>query len=279
MEFATPAGLRYWQLLMFASVDRSSENLAGHHHDSEINRRAFLKLGLGAAAGSLVGCSLPGNRTPHPLSAGSGPARLSSAEAFNYILGTQSIGATYQFTEQPLLVETAQATLDLGSNVLKLTLGRDYQRMVLKPSPNAYPETMQYLLNQGSDACTTPRIRFPGASPEAPPANPAIRSLADLARLEPSYRKVFAMPFAYYLIWTYAFTPRWWHKGFSSEDQDKEYREIYAFVVYLLKTFNGSGKTFFLGHWEGDWHLRPDLNTSTRCRRNPGGTAGNDAMA
>ena len=26
---------------------------------------------------------------------------------------------------------------------------------------------------------------------------------------------------------------------------------------------NGTGKTFFLGHWEGDWHLRPDLNTRT----------------
>jgi len=50
---------------------------------------------------------------------------LSQAEAFNYILGTQSIGATYQFTDESLLVKTAQATLDLGSNLLKLTMGGD----------------------------------------------------------------------------------------------------------------------------------------------------------
>jgi hypothetical protein len=122
---------------------------------------------------------------------------------------------------------------------------------------------MQYLLNQGSDARQAPRIKFPGASVEAPPENPAIQTLTDLARTEPSYRKVFGMPFAYYVIWTYAFTPRWWLKGFSAEDQAKEYREIYAFAAHLLKTYNGTGKTFFLGHWEGDWHLRPDLNTQT----------------
>jgi hypothetical protein len=188
---------------------------------------------------------------------------LSGADAFNYILGTQSIGATYQFTDQTLMVETAQAILDLGSNVLKITMGRDYRRMVLKQSKTAYPETMQYVLNQGSDARAALRIKFPGASIEPPPEDPAIRSLADLARLEPSYRKVFAMPFAYYVVWTYSFTPRWWNKGFPAEEQEKEYREFYALTAHLLKTYSGTGKTFFLGHWEGDWHLRPDLNTKT----------------
>jgi hypothetical protein len=71
------------------------------------------------------------------------------------------------------------------------------------------------------------------------------------------------MPFAYYLIWTYAFAPRWWLTGFPTEEQEKEYREIYAFVEHLLKTYSGTGKTFYLGHWEGDWHLRPDLKTDT----------------
>jgi hypothetical protein len=220
---------------------------------SELNRRAFLKLGATAAAASLTGCAAPGGRV----------SAVSPANAFNYILGTQSIGATYQFTDQPLMVETAQAVLDLGSNLLKLTMGRDYQRMALTPSKTAYPETMQYLLNQGSDARTALRIKFPGASLEAPPANPRVNTLRDLARLEPAYQRVFAMPFAYYVIWTYAFTPRWWHKGFPAEEQEKEYREMYDLVAHLLKTYNGTSKTFFLGHWEGDWHLRPDLNTQT----------------
>ncbi|MGD0261564.1 MAG: hypothetical protein ABSD29_17255 [Verrucomicrobiota bacterium] len=228
-----------------------------------LTRRTFLRLGASAAAASLTGCSLPGDRTTTGAAAKSGPVPLSGAEAFNYIVGTQTIGATYQFTEESVLVETARAILDMGSNLLKFTMGRDYQRMMIKPSKAAYPETMQYLLNQGSDARNTPRVKFPGASVEAPPANPAVQTLTDLARIEPAYRKVLAMPFAYYVIWTYAFTPRWWLKGFSAEDQDKEYREIYAFVAHLLKTYNGTGKTFFLGHWEGDWHLRPDLNTQT----------------
>ena len=228
-----------------------------------LTRRAFLKVGASAAAAGLAGCALPGDRTTTGAAAKRGPIPLSGAEAYNYILGTQTIGATYQFTGEDVLVETAQAILDMGSNLLKFTMGRDYQRMKLKPSKAAYPETMQYLLNQGSDARNAPRIKFPGASVEAPPENPSIQTLTDLAWLEPSYRRVFAMPFAYYVIWTYAFTPGWWLKGFSAEDQDKEYREIYAFVAHLLKTYSGTGKTIFLGHWEGDWHLRPDLNTQT----------------
>jgi hypothetical protein len=185
---------------------------------------------------------------------------LSGRDAFNFILGTQAIGATYQFTSESLLVETARAILDTGSNLLKFTMGRGYQRMMLKASQAAYPQTMQYLLNQGTDAIDRPRIKFPGAAVEEPAGNPEIGTLTDLARLEPSYRRVFEMPFAYYLIWTYAFTAGWWNRGFSAESREKEYQEMRAFVAYLLKTFSGTGKTFYLGHWEGDWHLRPDLN-------------------
>ena len=190
-------------------------------------------------------------------------ARLSELEAFNFIIGTQTIGATYQFTSESLLVETARAILDTGSNLLKFTMGRGYQRMMLEASKTAYPETMQYLLNQGTDAVNRPRIEFPGASVEEPPGNPDVHTLSDLARLEPSYRQVFEMPFAYYMIWTYAFTPEWWNRGFSAQSRKKEYEEMRAFVSYLLTTFSGTGKTFYLGHWEGDWHLRPDLNYKT----------------
>jgi hypothetical protein len=233
------------------------------HLTPELTRREFLRLGASAAAAGLTGCCVPGDRATTGPEAKPGTMRLSETGAFNYIVGTQTIGATYQFTEESVLVETAQAILDMGSNLLKFTMGRGYQRMMLKPSKTAYPETMQYLLNQGSDARNTPRIKFPGASVDAPAENPAIQTLTDLARTEPSYRKVLAMPFAYYVLWTYAFTPGWWLKGFSAEDRDKEYKEMYAFVVHLLKTYQGTGKTFFLGHWEGDWHLRPDLNAQT----------------
>jgi len=229
--------------------------------ETHLNRREFFKLGASAATLSLAGCSIAKVWASKP--ARSKPVPLSGGETFNYILGTQTIGATYQFTQESVLVETAQAILDMGSNLLKFTMGRGYERMMLKPSHTAYPDTMQYLLNQGSDARITPRIQFPGAATEAPPADPRIQTLTDLAWMEPSYRKVFAMPFAYYFIWTYAFTPRWWQKGFPAEDQAKEYDEVYAFTAHLLRTYSGTGKTFYLGHWEGDWHLRPDLNTKS----------------
>jgi hypothetical protein len=219
-----------------------------------LDRRRFLKLTASGAAAATLPSLLMGSQQPK---------RLSEIQAFNYVIGTIAVGATYQFTKENLLVEMARAILDLGSNTLKFTMGRGYQRMMLKATRAAYPETMQYLLNQGSDAKNTLRIKFPGAAIEAPPVNPAIGTLTELAQLEPCYRQVFAMPFAYYLIWTYAFTPRWWHRGFATEDAQKEYREIYDLVVHLLKSWNGTGKTFFLGHAEGDWLLRPDLNAKS----------------
>eukprot|EP00879_Flechtneria_rotunda_P023895 GHRR01025305.1.p1 GENE.GHRR01025305.1~~GHRR01025305.1.p1 ORF type:complete len:319 (+),score=71.55 GHRR01025305.1:298-1254(+) len=38
------------------------------------------------------------------------------------------------------------------------------------------------------------------------------------------------------------------------------YKEMYKLAVYLLKRYNGSGKTFMIGHWEGDWCIRDALN-------------------
>ena len=31
---------------------------------------------------------------------------------------------------------------------------------------------------------------------------------------------------------------------------------IYDRCCYLLKTYRGTRKTFYLGHWEGDWEIR-----------------------
>ena len=65
------------------------------------------------------------------------------------------------------------------------------------------------------------------------------------------------MPFAWYQLWTYSFTPEWWLDGFTASNRKLEYREMRELASYLLRTYSGTGKTFFLGHWEGDWHLRP----------------------
>ncbi len=151
-------------------------------------------------------------------------------DTFNYVVGTQTFGARYQFTGQPKIVETAQAILDMGSNILKFGM---------------------------SD-------RYSGDLGNVPVAIDSIKSLTDLAKNEPAHKKVLGMPFAYYIIWVYPFAPCNWYDGMSDEEKSFQYKEINEFARYLLKTYNGSGKTFYLGHWEGDWHLRPtyDMKSS-----------------
>jgi hypothetical protein len=174
---------------------------------------------LRRAAAVLLACltaSLVAAEVPAPLAA------LSPVEAFDYVVGTQTFGARYQFTAKPRLLETAEAIRDMGSNILKFQMSKGYGE------------------KWGN----------------IPAADPAIKTLTDLAR-EPTHKQVLDMPFGHYLIWAYCFTSEGWNKGFAPEDREKEYREMYDFARHLLVAYNGSGKTFLLGHWEGDWHLTP----------------------
>ena len=81
---------------------------------------------------------------------------------FNYGIGTQTIGPSYGFTSDDRLVETAQAILNMGSNILKINL-----------STNSYSIT--------------------GRS--------AYKTLTELVRDDPSFSKVLDMPFTYYFFW------------------------------------------------------------------------------
>jgi len=141
-------------------------------------------------------------------------------DAYNYVLGTQTIGVKYGFTDQTRLVETAERIREMGSNILKICMSKTYC---------------------GGDYSL--------------PKRDDVRSLADLAKNEPSFRAVLDMPFAYTLIWAYGFSSGGWEDGLSEEERTSEYKEMHALAVYLLSRYEGSGKTFLIGHWEGDWHL------------------------
>lgn len=157
---------------------------------------------------------------------------------YNYIIGTQSIGPKYKFTNDTKLVETAEAIREMGSNVLKMSM-----------SPRYWWENYDI------------------------PQNAAIHSLTDLAK-EKNIKQVFDMDFRYYQIWAYEFSqyivePEGQKKdenqiqfinGLSDHDSIRCYREIYDFAAHLLKTYSGTGKVFMLGNWEGDWHLRWDYD-------------------
>lgn len=171
----------------------------------------------------------------------------SQINAFNFAIGTQTIGSKYKFTNKTMLVETAYEIKKMGSNLLKFSMNPRYC-------------TENYGL----------------------PKNDKINSLTKLAKLEPSVKEVLDMDFKFYHIWVYAFsqyTPEPPGKkddtaqikfinGYPEHYQEALYKELYEFTCYLLKTFNNSGKTFYLGNWEGDWHLRPDYDRTKPANLN-----------
>ena len=70
---------------------------------------------------------------------------------------------------------------------------------------------------------------------------------------DPSVRAVLDMPFSNYILWAYPKTSQ--GNQFRPENLPTEYREMYDLTHTLLTTYDGTGKTFYLGNWEGDWHL------------------------
>jgi hypothetical protein len=180
-----------------------------------------------ACLGSL---SIAGAGTPRAAETLTSVAPIQATpDPFPYVLGTQTFGAAYQFTAAARLVETAEAILAMGSATLKFGLSKDY-------------------------------ATGPGANVREAMAE--VRSLRDLAEKEPAHRRVLDMPFAQYLIWAYPFAPGWWKDGYAKDVSQNQSREIYDLACHLLRTYNGSGKTFYLGHWEGDWHLRDGYDAS-----------------
>ena len=141
---------------------------------------------------------------------------------FSTSVGTQTIGVRYQFTDERALVETAKAIQELGCDTLKIAVTPKYAD--------------DYLMKE----------------------DPAIKSTLDLIQRKPEFKQVFDMPFRNVMLWLYPFSDKktGFYKGFISEvEADAIYREIYDFTKYILKEYSGSGKSFFLGNWEGDWHM------------------------
>lgn len=134
-----------------------------------------------------------------------------SANGYNYVLGTQAIGGSYQFTASPPLVEAARAILEMGSNTIKFSLTPD-------KSDNIKP-----------------------------------KNLTETAQNAGSVKTTLAMPFSCYLLWAYPISTE--ANRFLPASLKSEYAEMYDLTCYLLKTYAGTGKRFYLGNWEGDWHL------------------------
>jgi len=142
-----------------------------------------------------------------------------AVDLYNVRVGSQTFSPLYQFTASNELVETALAIRNFGSDIIKFELG---------PGVSG-----QYSISIPSNAT----------------------NLMSLAKNEPNCRYVLNMQFKDYILWTYTFTGGWWTDGYSTTEQQKEYNEMFSFTRYLLTNYNNSGKTFYLGHWEGDGYL------------------------
>jgi hypothetical protein len=142
-------------------------------------------------------------------------------DSYNMRVGTETFAGMYKFTTNTLLVETAQAITNMGSDVIKMYMGSS--------TANQSGVTL--------------------------PSN--VTNLLTLARDEPSYHQVLDMTFRHFVIWAYALanSDQWWGSGYNSTQGAKDYNEMYALTQYLLTNYNNSGKTFYLGHWEGDGYL------------------------
>ena len=153
-----------------------------------------------------------------------GTLSLPQVDSYDVRVGTETFAGLYQFTTNTLLVETAEAMTNMGSDIIKLYLGSNAS---------------------GQEGVTL---------------GPNITNLLTLVRDEPSYHYVFDMPFRHIIAWTYPLenADSWWQSGYNVTHGAKDYQEMYDLTCYLLTNYNNSGKTFYLGHWEGDGYL--DIN-------------------
>ncbi|MEX0324566.1 MAG: hypothetical protein AB3N33_00620 [Puniceicoccaceae bacterium] len=156
------------------------------------------------------------------------PVRMDNRPAgveANLIIGTHAIGGPYQLTDQPYLLEVARELDSMGSSILKFTAGPHYTRR---------PYHMEKVAG--------------------------IRSLADLFERHPVYREVLSMGFRDYFFWASPFGKVRWQDGLDVQEEKILYAEMRELAEYLLTRFNGTGKVFHVGHWEGDWLLLPSRN-------------------
>ncbi len=141
------------------------------------------------------------------------------------VFGVAHVDGKYYLTKEDFLDEGADQVLATGSKVVKIYL-----------TPKRYPWNSEW--------------------PEHG------KSLAELAQ-EPYFKSVFEKPFHTYIITAYSVgrPDHYWTAGVTPEQAADETRQFYDLTKYLLATYQGTGKTFVLQHWEGDWALRHDSPT------------------
>jgi hypothetical protein len=144
-------------------------------------------------------------------------------EDYNFVLGTNSLGSSYKFTNDSKIIEQAKQTRALGSNIFKTSI------------TNRNLPDYGYKRKDAVD-------------------------MMDVLYMIPDYEIAMKMDFKYYFFWVHTATGiKWKKEGINKRQEKTLYKEMYALAKYLLKEYSGTGKTFFIGNWEGDWLLHPQM--------------------
>lgn len=142
---------------------------------------------------------------------------------FSYGIGTQqphadTSDATF-FGGTPSQLKSNQMILELGSDILKL-------------APN-----LKHLRRQNVDVA-------------------GYEDRLDNIIRHPLYQEIFDLDYRIMMLWAHGSNKnRNFNDGLNQQAQNSLYDEFYQFTSYLLKRYSGSGKTFMIGNWEGDWML------------------------
>jgi hypothetical protein len=158
---------------------------------------------------------------------GSGSASASGSTAVSvpakFTAGIAHVAGNYGFSQNNFLVEGAEKISLLGSDSIFVYL-------------------TPWFRSQYPDKSTA---NWPAATPT---------SVAQLAQTGP-YDQVFHLPFKTIVLTTYTFANSDYLPGMaqSPQRQSAEENEFYQLTKYLYSRFSGTGKTFVLKNWEGDW--------------------------
>jgi hypothetical protein len=146
-----------------------------------------------------------------------------SSPLFSYAIAPQQPHAdasdTSFFGKEPSQLKSNQMILELGSDILKL-------------APN-----LKHLRRQGLDVT-------------------GYEDRLDSIIQHPLYQDIFALDYRVMMLWAHgSHKNKNFNDGLGQEAKENLYDEFYQFTSLLLKRYSGSGKTFMIGNWEGDWML------------------------
>src|ERR1700758_940113 len=149
-----------------------------------------------------------------------------------FLAGVTHVAGTYGFTQNNYLLEGASRIRDFAAPAIFVYMLPKFRQI--------YPDKQAAMW---------------------PATNPT--SLTQLAQTAP-YKALFSMPFRTFVITAYTFANNDNVAGFATNPgmATAEQAEFYDLTRYLYATYAGTGKTFILKHWEGDYIGLQGFDTS-----------------